>query len=79
MSDMMSNVIMCPKCGIVQASQAAVVFKCRGCGVASQIKSKAKLGLSVKVLATFQNPLDAAAYVQEYTKRIWEMNEEKKL
>ena len=60
------KVIQCPNCGNIQVSQTSTVFKCFRCGKSKTFNPKSKLGLGVKVLASFDTGNEAALFVQEY-------------
>jgi DNA-directed RNA polymerase subunit M/transcription elongation factor TFIIS len=60
------KVIQCPNCGNIQVSQTESVFKCFKCGKSKTYNPKSKLGLGVKILASFSSGAEATKYVQEY-------------
>ncbi len=63
------KVIQCPSCGHVQSSQSNTTFKCFRCGKSRKMNPKSKLGLGVKILASFESGIQAAQFIQAYQQK----------
>ncbi len=66
------KVVQCPNCGSVQSSQTTIIFKCFRCGRSKTVNPKSRLGFGIKILESFDTGDEAAKFVQEYQKQIWE-------
>lgn len=64
------KVVICPKCGEVQTSEAQEAFKCRNCHATRKMFSEKVIGTNIRVLASYDHPIDATEFVKEYKKRV---------
>ncbi len=51
------KVVICPKCGEVQTSEAEESFKCRSCHATRKMFSDKVIGTNIRVLASYDHPL----------------------